>query len=71
MNEIMKAKIETCLELTVGATPQKRADKFRADVLKVTGITSIRFRDLELTHLTYSRLAAGHPSVEILRTMYV
>lgn len=70
MNDRMQAKIETCLELTVGKTNKARASDFKKKVLKVTGISEGRFSDLGLTSCTYNRLL-DHESIEfILKEIY-
>lgn len=70
MNDRMQAKIETCLELTVGKTNKARAKDFKKKVLKVTGISENRFTDLGLTSCSYNRLLDNESVEFILKELF-
>ena len=71
MNQIMAAKIEACLEVCFGTTPEKRAETFKRFVFKATGLTEQGFNELGLTQVTYDLLKGGeHSTKEILDIVF-
>ena len=54
MNDIMRGKIEACLELC-----ECDAEKFRAYVMATTGLTQQGFHNLNLTDVAFDMLNRG------------
>jgi hypothetical protein len=61
MNDYMRGKIEACIELSDGD-----AEKFKQDVIKVTGLTDQGFHNLNMTDVAFDMLNRGEDLNEIM-----
>ncbi|WVS24613.1 hypothetical protein PSPHG_CDS_0132 [Pseudomonas phage Psxphi15] len=66
MNAIGIAKIEACLELCSGTTPNRKALDFKQKVFTVTALTEQGFERLGCTDVAFKMLKEGKPIKEIL-----
>jgi hypothetical protein len=64
MNDVMRGKIEACLELSEG-----REYKFKKDVMKVTGLTDGGFHLLNITDVAYAMLRRGEKLETVINTV--
>lgn len=70
MNDRMHAKIECCLELVQGCTPEQTSSNFKSNVKLVTGISESRFFEMGLTASVYKKLRDEVPPATILRELF-
>lgn len=70
MNTILRAKIETCLELSKGKTGKDRAKDFKKNVLMVTNMSPTRFDEVGITADSYRLLQEGAPRAYVLETLF-
>ena len=70
MNQYTTAKVEACLELAKGKTPEILAADFKNKVMKVTGFTKSGFDLQPLCQCSYERLLKGDSANQILSELF-
>lgn len=70
MNAIGIAKIEACLQLCSGKSPDLKALDFKQKVFIVTGLTEQGFERLGCTDVAFDMLKEGKPIKEILNACF-
>lgn len=66
MNDIMRGKIEACIELS-----DCDAEKFKRDVMKVTGFTEKGFNNCAVTSVAYNMLKRNESINAVINTVSV
>ena len=64
MNNMMRGKIEACIELSDG-----NAEQFRFNVLKTTGLTFEGFHNLNATDVAYEMLMRGESIDDVIKAV--